>query len=103
MPVTLVGDGSELPPNVTRIEHVPYTKMNELYNKHQMFVHLPVNPMPFDRTVAEASLAGCHVIGNKLVGALSWLEFSQGREAIKQLLSESSSNFWRSIESCVST
>ena len=98
MPVTLVGEGSELPPNVTRIEHVPYTKMNELYNRHQVFIHLPVNPMPFDRTVAEASLAGCHIVGNKLVGALSWPEFSQGQEQVKALLRTSSNTFWDKVE-----
>lgn len=98
VPVTLVGPGDNLPPNVTRIEHVLYTKINELYNRHEYFVHLPMNPMPFDRTVAEAYLAGCKIIANKNVGALSWEQFYQSREHVERLLRASSAMFWDKIE-----
>ena len=100
---TLVGappDG--LPANVKGIGYVPYSAMNELYNQHQAFVHLPTTTQPFERTIPEALLAGCKIIGNKNIGALSYPEFSQGREAIVKLLKKSSMQFLAALERAAS-
>lgn len=100
--VTLVG-GDEvpddtLPPNATRAGMVPQHQMNEVYNRHQAFLHLPSSPMPFDRTVAEAYLAGCRIIGNELIGALSWSFFREGRDAVRSTLANSPRLFWEVVE-----
>ena len=99
--ITLVGPGDDMPPNVKSVGIVPYTKMNELYNQHEAFVHLPITPQPFERTCAEAFLARCRVVGNPNLGALSWPEFSQGRDAVATLLLASSSHFWDAIEEVI--
>lgn len=98
-PITLIGPGADkMPGNIKVIGAVPPEKMNEIYNRHEVFVHQPVSPSPFDRTVAEAFLAGCRVVGNELVGALSWPFFRQGREAVVEALRCSSTRFWQAIE-----
>jgi hypothetical protein len=86
-PVTAIG-GNEypempLPSNVTYIEQVPQHKLNQLLNEHEALLHLPVSPSPFDRTCAEAIYAGCKIIGNDLVGALSYPWFTD-RESVKK-------------------
>lgn len=100
-PVTLVGGNPEhtvFPRNVTVLDGVPPHDMNELYNSHERFVHLPLNVGPFDRTIAEAYLAGCTVIGNKNVGALSWPFFSKGRDAVREAVRQAPETFWTAIE-----
>jgi len=86
-----------LPPNCKDIGLVPANKMNEVYNQHEIFLHLPQNPSPFDRTVAEAYLAGCRVIGNELIGALSYSWFIS-REQVRVNCMASSKLFWNEIE-----
>ncbi len=98
--ITLIGSNPEyqFPSNVKRIGAVRYQKMNEMYNQHEYFVHLPGNIGPFDRVAAEAYLAGCHIVGNRLVGALSWPFFKQGKEAVKAALTASPTKFWEAVE-----
>ena len=103
-PVTVVGANNvPLPPNCTHLGLVSYHRLNELYNRHQSFLHLPGSPMPFERTVAEAYLAGCRVIGNELIGALSWPFFTEGppatrREAVSTALAVAPRLFWEAVE-----
>lgn len=98
--ITLLGPSEgDLPANVKVINFVPQAEMNALYNKHKIFVHLPTTPMPFDRSVAEAYLAGCRVIGNKNIGALSWDQFWQGRAEVEKMLRLSPGQFWDVVES----
>lgn len=103
--VTLVGaddnPGDLLPPNAHRVARVPQHELNDVYNRHEAFLHLPNSPMPFDRTCAEAYLAGCHVIGNELVGALSWPFFKEGREAVAEALADAPNQFWKVVEGCL--
>ena len=103
--LTFVGGNPEpqepLPPNCRDIGSVPGQMMNEVYNRHEALLHLPQSPSPFDRTVAEAYLAGCRIIGNALVGALSWPFFGKGRDAVKQACQESPSQFWEAIENAL--
>ena len=107
-PVTVVGaEGGPLPPNCTYVGLVPYHQLNELYNRHQSLLHLPSSPMPFDRTVAEAYLAGCHIISNELVGALSWPFFRDEpwagprRSLVAMKLSEAPNRFWEAVENAL--
>ena len=96
--ITLVGanpNDPTLPSNVTAIQFVPPYDMNALYNRHEVFLHLPTTPQPFERTIAESWFAGCKVIGNKNIGALEWI---QNKEQFKSLLKDSSENFWKAIE-----
>ena len=100
--VTLVGPvEGPMPPNVALVGHVPVREMNHLYNRHERLLHLPQNPMPFDRTVAEAYLAGCEVQANELVGALSWPFFREGRDGVRQALKTASSDFWGEVGQCL--
>ena len=97
---TLVGQADGRPPqNVKLVGQVAYQGMNALYNSHETFVHLPENPMPFDRTIVEALLAGCKVVSNKNVGALSWPEIMSGdKDGIKVLMKSANSSFWAMAE-----
>jgi len=103
--VTFVGGNPQprdgLPPNAVDLGPVPYEKMNEVYNHHEAFLHLPQSPSPFDRTVVEAYLAGCRIIGNENVGALSWPFFKGGRTAVGNSCRSSSRGFWEAVESAV--
>lgn len=87
-----------LPPNCRVVDQVPGWRMNEVYNRHQVMLHLPQSPSPFDRAVPEAYLAGCRIVGNSLVGALSWPFFQEGREGVAQALRESPTRFWEAVE-----
>jgi len=101
--ITCIGGNPEpgpLPSNCHDIGPVPLGKMNEMYNKHKVFLHLPGTPQPFDRTVPEAYLAGCEIIGNKLVGALSYNWF-RSREEVAKHCGNSSKLFWEKIEEVI--
>jgi len=99
--LTLVGASEgPMPPNVVAAGNIGGREMNKLYNQHETFLHLPQNPMPFDRTVAEAYLAGCKILGNELVGALSWpfMREEPSREVAREFLGKASSMFWAAID-----
>lgn len=98
-PVTVVGPNPEpgpLPPNIEVAPPVPPYLMNELYNRFERFLHLPDTIGPFDRVAAEALLAGCQVVANKNVGALSYPWFTS-RESVASHLETASSDFWETI------
>ena len=86
-----------LPLNCKDLGPIPGNKMNEVYNQHEIFLHLPQGPAPFDRTVSEAYLAGCKIIGNELIGALSYDWFTS-RESVAEHLRSSSRLLWEKIE-----
>lgn len=88
---------SPLPPNCRCLGQVPEGRMNEVYNQHKVFLHLPQNPSPFDRTVAEAYLAGCKVVGNELIGALSY-DWFRSREQVAEHCRSSSRMLWEKLE-----
>ena len=103
--ITFVGgtpEADSLPSNCRDAGLVPYHLMNEVYNQHEALLHLPQSPSPFDRTTAEAYLAGCRIIGNELIGALSWPFFREGRDAVAKACRESPQGFWEAIERAVS-
>lgn len=104
IPVTLVGtdrvpDGG--PSNIKAVGAKPYGEMNDWYNKAEMFLHLPDRAGPYDRTCAEAYLAGCRVIGNKNVGAMSWPWFKKGRHEVARQLNMAPKRFWKEIEGAI--
>lgn len=86
-----------LPPNCRDIGDQSYWALNEIYNQHQAFLHLPGTPQPFDRAVAESYLAGCQIIGNPLIGALSYDWFTS-REEVAEHCGNSPKLFWEKIE-----
>lgn len=99
--ISFVGGNPEphvpLLPNCRDVGIIPSGKMNEVYNRSEIFLHLPQNPMPFDRTVAEAYLAGCKIIGNQLIGALSYSWFTS-RELVAEECRKSSQDLWQALE-----
>jgi len=100
--VTLIGGnpypGDGLPPNCNYHEYIPYGGLNDLYNHHEFLLHLPQSPSPFDRTVVEAYLAGCRVLGNSNIGALSYPWF-KSREDVIEHCRKSPTEFWEKVES----
>jgi glycosyltransferase involved in cell wall biosynthesis len=55
--------------------YLPWVNRKEVYNymsRAKRFVHLPSWKEPMGRTVLEASLCGCEIIGNSNIGALSF-------------------------------
>ena len=97
--ITAVGtrDGIELPPNIKVVEAVPFYKMNALYNAHEALLHLPTTPQPCERTVIEAYLAGCRIIGNGLIGVLSYPWFTS-REQVRSEIAAGPDIFWTLLE-----
>ena len=99
--IDLVGGNPEpeipLPSNCKDVGLVPSNKMNWMYNHYEVFLHLPQNPSPFDRTVVEAYLAGCKVIGNRLIGALSY-DWFKSREEVVNHCGFSSKMLWQQLE-----
>ena len=98
--ITFIGGADynlPLPENCEVVGYVPNSMMNEVYNRHEAFLHLPQSPSPFDRTCAEAYLAGCRIIGNDLIGALSYPWF-KSREEVADHLRRSPTELWEAIE-----
>jgi len=102
--VTIIGGNPDplgsLPPNCRSIGVVPNVDMNEVYNQHEALLHLPQSPSPFDRTVAEAFLAGCKIIGNKNIGALSY-DWFISCESVAEHCKNSPKEFWEVIENAL--
>ena len=83
--------------NVTFLGFVQHNKLPEVYNKYESFIHLPVDKEAFGRAVLEAYLCGCHLITNKIVGAMSydwdWKNYDEIKKKVK-----SQKRFWEVIK-----
>lgn len=86
-----------LPRNIRYTENIPNWELNEFLNHHRALLHLPQSPSPFDRTTAEAYLAGCAIVGNQNIGALSYPWWTD-RESVRSHLEDASRLFWFAIE-----
>ena len=102
--ITFVGGNPEpdepLPPNCQDIGPQSFSTLNEVYNRHKALLHLPGTPQPFERTPPEAYLAGCDIIGNQLIGALSY-DWFRSREEVAEHCGNSSRLFWEKIEEVI--
>jgi len=87
-----------LPPNCEDIGPQSFWALNEIYNKHKAFLHLPNTPQPFERSATESYLAGCDIVGNNLIGALSYRWF-KSREQVAKHCGSSPKLFWEKVES----
>lgn len=90
-------EASTLPPNAKYVGVIPEGKLLDFYNQFETYLELPNTPQPFNRTVAEAYLSGCHVKGNRLVGALSWPWFTD-RKSVAENLRNATKDFWEGLE-----
>jgi hypothetical protein len=90
----------DLPSNFNPIDSIPPNQMGALYRDYESFLHLPTTPQPFERTIAEAYLSGCKIIGNENIGALSY-DWFNNRTKVRQELQKASSMFWQEIEALV--
>lgn len=86
-----------LPPNCSYIGGFSHLKMNDVFNQFEALLHLPATPQPFERAFVEAYLAGCKLIANSLVGALSYDWFTS-REEVAKHVAKAPKDFWDSIE-----
>ena len=99
--ITHVGqEDATLPSNITCVGVKTPFEMNDLYNKHETLVHLPNTPQPCERVVLEAYLAGCKIIGNRLIGALSYRWF-KSRDLVARHVREAPKRFWDAVEKAV--
>jgi len=89
--------------NVKVYPMVPYEKMSEIYSTHQYLVHILDGWGANERVVWEASLCGCPIVANKMVGALSWgkegfnVNLTNGT-VVREWLEKAPYLFWREID-----
>lgn len=99
--ITFVGGNpvpdEPLPSNCQDIGQQSFWTLNEIYNRHKAILHLPNTPQPFERSICEGFLAGCDIIGNSLIGALSY-NWCKSREQVAEHCGNSSKLFWDRIE-----
>lgn len=88
----------KLSSNCYYIGGVPNAEMVGMYNQSECVIHLPNTVDPFCRVVAEAKLCGAKIIGNKLIGALSYKEFGYDGGDFAKWVSKSPQRFWKKIE-----
>lgn len=95
--VPVNGDNVKISPMVL------YEKMPEVYSAYQYLVHLLDGWGANERVVWEASLCGCQVVANKMVGALSWgnegfnVNLTNGT-VVREWLEKAPYLFWREID-----
>jgi len=104
MQFTFIGENdgltNSMPRNCQYVGPRPYREMPQWYGSHEYFIHLPSTPQPFERTYAEAVLAGRKLIVNKLVGALSW--GWRSREELEKAVSSAPATFFEKLEALLS-
>ena len=87
-----------IPPNTEIVcSKLPYDHLIGMLGSSEFYVELPETPQPYNRTFAEAKLAGCKVITNELSGAASYPWFSNRQRLIQELLA-APTNFWKGVE-----
>jgi hypothetical protein len=82
---------------------VPYEKMPEVYSAHQYLVHILDGWGANERVIWEASLCGCQIVANKMVGGLSWGNEGfnvnlTGGIIVREWLEKAPYLFWREID-----
>lgn len=87
-------EGLVLPKNAEiPVSHLPYQQLIGILQNAEYYIELPETPQPYNRTFAEAKLAGCKVITNELSGAASYPWFSDRGRLIQELLN-APKRFW---------
>jgi glycosyltransferase involved in cell wall biosynthesis len=89
---------SNLPDNVHTIDTVKYSKVPELLNSYEYFIHLPNWVEPFGRSVAEALMCGCKMITNENIGMLSYKWNFSNLDWISTTLTNTPSRFWQKTD-----
>lgn len=93
-----------LPPNCQYIGSKTREELVQLYAQHESLIHIPQNPQPCERIIAEFILANPRgrLIVNDLVGILSYPNVIKGgklnRGEIIRLVSQSPQMFWGVVE-----
>uniref|UniRef100_A0A6M3M9B0 Putative glycosyltransferase n=1 Tax=viral metagenome TaxID=1070528 RepID=A0A6M3M9B0_9ZZZZ len=90
-------DDISIPKNAKFVGLQKYEDLPKLFAAHEYYVELPKTPQPFNRSCAEARLAGCKIITNNLMGAASYTEF-QDRTAFKDIIDAAPKDFWSFIQ-----
>lgn len=82
--------------NVKFLGEIKHSKIAEVYNRYESFIHLPNWKEPFGRATAEAYLCGCNLIVNDRSGALSfdwdWSDYEDIKEKVN-----TQSEFWETV------
>jgi len=58
--------------NVVYKGEIPYERVPVVMGQYRRLVFFPQWAEPFGRTVAEAAMSGCEIVGNSNIGALTW-------------------------------
>jgi hypothetical protein len=97
--VTFVGRNGLGEPIAGRyLGELSYEAMPELYNRAQVFAHLPEWYEPMGRTVVEAALCGCELVTNEKIGAMSYPTREWTDPAVIQ---QNGVRFWSDFEDAV--
>jgi hypothetical protein len=88
-----------LPNNVNYCGILDKEEVSKELAKYPYLIHMPNWVEPFGRIIIEALFAGCELITNDKIGALSydWIKCGKIKE-IKKRLDEEKTNFWKYIE-----
>lgn len=92
-PVDFYGIGPLMPPAspIARLMgYVPHEELPPLLAGYERFLFLPTRLEPFARSVIEAWAAGCHLVVNRNVGALHYIEHPEE-------LREAPERFWKLV------
>jgi len=97
----------KLPENCTYVGVKTRKELVQLYTEHEALIHVPQNPQPCERIIAEFILANPkgHLIVNDLVGILTYPNVVRNgkvnKEEIIRLVFQSPERFWSEIEGVV--
>ncbi len=76
---------------------IPFSSVHSTLSEYATFIHKPLSPEPFGRSVVEASIAGCQLDVSDNIGALYWLN----TDSRKDFLFRSDAYFWEKALACI--
>jgi len=94
----VAGDIKPMSPNIETIGEIDYDKMQEMYHKYDMVLHMPEKMFAGDRILFEATLCGCKVITNENAGHASWTFDWRDHKILRVHLKNALYEFWRHVD-----
>ena len=99
---TFIGTAPKLNlPNCNYLGYIPNADLPKIFSQFEYFIHLPDRVDPFNRTVMEAYLCGCKIIGNKNIGCLSYDWDFKDRINVRKYLQQAPIAYWEEIEAII--
>lgn len=99
--ITFVGQNNlDVPLQGTHLGVVSQQELPKLYNRAQVFAHLPAWNEPQGRSVVEAALCGCELVLNERVGVASYSNPEEWRDPAR--VARNLDVFWDEFEAAFS-